>query len=237
MDENPLKKIKMKKKAFILLVGAIFLLGLSLSAQIETELKPQKTKVLSSKTLDKLFIQLVRTNDEVKTLANYLNSKGFVAQRESRNFYGISETYKDTISKRQVTFKFQFQDYKNPNSKDLIALCHLSVTSGKETDTYTFYLIAPDGDFDKMQEYYIDKRLNILQANSWWNCTKNRISNKCPGQCLSAFITCVPSWATSVVSYLTCVVTNCAGCLITAGACCACDCKWYCKWAIGCCDK
>jgi hypothetical protein len=227
----------MKNKAFILLIGVIFLLGINVSAQIETELTPQKSKVLSSKTLDKSFIQLIKTNDEVKTLAGHLNSKGFVAQRESRNFYGISETYKDAISKKQVTYKFQFQDFRNPNSKDLIALCHLSASSGKEIETYTFYLIAPNGDFDQMQEYFIDKRLNILQANSWWSCTKKRISNKCPGACLTAFITCVPAGASSVVGYLVCVVSNCAGCLIKAGACCACDCRWYCKWATGCCDK
>lgn len=228
---------KMKSKPLFLLIGMIFLFSVNVSAQIETELMPIKSKVISSKTLDKSFIQLIKTNDEVKTLAGHLNSKGFVAQRDLKSFYGISETYKDAISRKQVNYKFQFQDYKNPNSKDLIALCHLKAVSGKETETYTFYLIAPDGNFDEMQEYFIDKRLNILKANSWWGCTKKRISKKCPGECLSSFITCVPSGAGSVVGYLICVAGNCTSCLIKAGACCACDCRWYCKWATGCCDK
>lgn len=230
-------KSRMKTRVYLLLLGISFLMGTDLSAQVEIELKPKKSKVLSSKTLDKSFIQLINENDEVKSLVDHLNKKGFFAQRNSKNFYGVAETYRDVISKKQVRYKFQFQDYINPDTKDLVALCHLSATSGKEIETYTFYLLAPGGNFDQMEEYMIDKRLNVQRANSWWSCTKKRVSKKCSGECVSAFITCVPAGASSVVGYLVCVAGNCTGCLIKAGACCACDCRWYCKWATGCCDK
>lgn len=235
----------MKTKAFTLIVGFLFLVTLNVAAQTETEFAPIKSKVLRSKVLNKSFIKLLQTNDEVRTLAEHLNSKGFVAQHNPKNLYGVLEKYKDGISKRQVRFKFQFQDYSKPDSKDLIALCTFSVCTGniftacskREAETYSFYLIAPNGDYEQMQEYTIDSNLNVIKANSWWSCTKRRVSKKCPGDCLSAFITCIPSGITSIAGYLGCVVSKCAGCLIKAGACCACDCKWYCKWATGCCDR
>jgi hypothetical protein len=227
----------MKKRSFFILVSLFFMLGQYLFAQVETEVKPIKSKTFSAKALDKSFIQLISKNDQVKTLSGYLVSQGYSAQRGIKNFYGVSETYKDVATKKKVIYSYQFQDYTKANSKENVALCHISATSAGATESYTFYLFAKDGNYEEMEEYFIDQKLNIQKANSWWSCTKKRIAKKCPGQCLAGFVTCVPGNAGSVVGYLVCVAGNCAGCLVRAGACCACDCHWYCKWATGCCDR
>lgn len=204
--------------------------------EAETDSVSIKSRLLCTKLLDRVFVKLITTNAEVKALAEELSSKGFVAQREPKNFYGFRVKYKDESLNSKVIYRFQFQDYKNPNSKDIAALCYFSVNAGKEADSYAFFLLAPNGDFEQMQEFYIDKRLNILEANSWWNCTKRRVSNRCPNDCLTAFVNCIPSGTSGIVSYLACVVGKCVQCLIRAGACCACDCHWYCRF-VGCCER
>jgi hypothetical protein len=54
----------------------------------------------------------------------------------------------------------------------------------------------------------------------------------CGGACITAIATCPKnSWA----AFLGCIAVRCGVCAIKCPPCAACDCRWWCKWAAGCC--
>lgn len=199
-----------------------------------TKLKPLKSEVLKPNILSRDFDKLLRVDEEIKALAVHLKNKGFVAQKEQKNFWGQREIYER--EGKQVINTVRIQDFTKPGSKDVAAIGHITVTAGNRSQTYSFYLFAPNGNFDAMEEYQIDKKLNILKAHSWWSCVKNYIRTQCGNVCLSALTGCAPAAAT-VVEYIGCVAVRCGGCALKSLGCCACDCSWRCRWAVGCCDR
>lgn len=57
------------------------------------------------------------------------------------------------------------------------------------------------------------------------------VRNSCASTCLGALTACAGVFPI----YLKCVVVACGGCAVKCGACAACDCSFWCKWAAGCC--
>jgi hypothetical protein len=227
------------------LFGAVPLLAQTEPAQekdqIDLQVKLIKTEVLAPAVLAPQFRTLLKADEEVKAIDTHLKKMGFAPQMEPLglkkvpNFWGSRETYQNKLAEKG-TYTVQLQSYIKQGSKDSAALGRVVLTVGERSEIYSFYLIAPGGNFEAMEEYRIDKRLNILKANSWWSCVKSYIKKKCASACLSALVECAPG-ASSVLGYVVCVAAKCGGCALKSMACCACDCSWWCKWAVGCCDR
>jgi len=201
---------------------------------LATELKPIKSEVLKSTALSTYFKKLLQVDHEIKALDSHLKTQGFAAQKAAKNFYGIRETYQQEGKK--VTYTVRLQDYTKQGSKDAAAIGQVTVKAGDRSQTYSFYLFAPNGNFEAMEEFQVDKKLNIIKANSWWSCVKRYIRNKCASACINALVSCAPG-ASTVVGYVLCVAAKCGGCVLKSLVCCGCDCSWWCKWAVGCCDR
>lgn len=222
----------MKRLISMLIAGCFFLNAAILYAQTEP-LKPVKSEILKAEALSSKFERLNRADEEIIALSNDLRKKGFQVQKGDKNFWGFQETYEK--EDKTVTFSVYFQDYTKPNSKDVAATGQVRVVDGDRSEIYSFSLEAPGGAFDKAIEHRVDKKLGILKANSWWSCVRSRLL-KASVACASSLITCAPS-APTWAGYLACVAAKCGITYTKVAACCACDCRWTCKWAVGCCDR
>jgi len=58
------------------------------------------------------------------------------------------------------------------------------------------------------------------------------IRRSCASVCLGSLTACAGVFPV----YLKCVAVACGGCALKCGACAACDCGFWCKWAVGCCN-
>jgi hypothetical protein len=58
------------------------------------------------------------------------------------------------------------------------------------------------------------------------------VTGGCASVCLGALTGCAGVFPV----YLQCVVVACGGCAVKCGACAACDCSIWCRWAAGCCE-
>jgi hypothetical protein len=74
---------------------------------------------------------------------------------------------------------------------------------------------------------------DVIEAESWWSAFKACLHGRCGSTCLSALVSCSGTWA----AYFWCLVAKCGGCVVKCAACSTCDCRWWCKWAVGCCDR
>lgn len=200
---------------------------------LAVELKPIKSKILKAKYLSPVFAKLYKADKEIIDLGDDLKKKGFQVQKGIKNFWGIQETF--SKDGKTVTYSVYIQDYTKPNSKDTAAIGQVRVIAGDRSEMYSFSLEAPDGDFDKAIEYRIDKKLGISKANSWWSCVKRRLLGS-TATCAGSLLTCAPAAATWA-GYLACVAASCGFAYAKVTACCSCDCSWWCRGAVGCCDR
>jgi hypothetical protein len=225
-------------------------------AGISAELAPVKSEVLKSETLVPEFNRLRASDEEIIAADAFLVNNGFSRQTKPENVWGLRETYRTTNQKgiRMLeTYTLRVQDYGRLGSTDtaalaeddagaiaqgdMAAIAQVEVVSGGRSEVYSFALIAPEGDFENAEEYQVAETgevLSVVAANSWWSCTKARVKDKCGSACLDALVSCPKS---SWVAYLGCLAVKCGGCFLKAGACCGCNCKWWCKWATGCCHR
>jgi hypothetical protein len=60
----------------------------------------------------------------------------------------------------------------------------------------------------------------------------NCVRSSCAQVCLGALTGCVGAWPV----YLQCVAVACGGCALKCAGCAGCDCGFWCKWAVGCCQ-
>jgi hypothetical protein len=175
-----------------------------------------------------------------KALHEHLGARGFKpGQDPQKDLFGQRTKYKDP-DRPQVKFTHTIvlQNYHKEGSKDEGAIATVTLVSkgedGTETTTYDFSLVAPDGKFDAPIEYTADEQGAVVEAQSWYSCLTQRITQKCGDVCKAAIFTCA---YTTWVGYLGCLAISCGGCLTLCTACCSCDCSWWCKWGVGCCDR
>ena len=187
---------------------------------------------LSPSSLRSRFAQVLTSDDEVKVLAAGLSSRGFKPLTASSNFFGRTTTLTGANS-RTGKITLYVQDYSKAGSSDLAALVQIRVSSGERSEVRSIFVIAPSGNFadTAVEEYGVDKGLNLVRNHSWWSCVKERVKSKCGTACVGSLVTCTGTWT----AYLGCVAVRCGACLLSASACCGCDCPWWCKWAAGCC--
>ncbi|MDQ1350033.1 MAG: hypothetical protein QG657_334 [Acidobacteriota bacterium] len=211
------------------------------SEPLAVEFIPIKSEILIEDYLVQKFGVLLKMDEEIKGIDAHLRTLGFSPQGKKKgvqNFWGARETYQSQskVDKKSITFTVHLQSYAKPGSKDSMAIGQVIVNAGDRSETYSFYLSAPNRNFEAMEEYTMDKKLRLSKANSWWSCVKSDIRKRCATTCLSSLITCAPS-ASTIVGYVACVAIQCGGCATKSIACCSCDCSWWCKWAVGCCDR
>jgi hypothetical protein len=74
----------------------------------------------------------------------------------------------------------------------------------------------------------------LVVANSWGSAWSGCLHSQCANTCLSSLTQCsFGSWA----GYFWCVAARCGGCVLRCAACATCDCRWWCRWAVRCCDR
>jgi len=201
----------------------------------EVEIKPIKSETFSEDALSRKFNTLRKVDNEIKAIDAHLMGKGFSAQNQKgkKNFWGFRETYESQQSqdkkgkkgKLKVIFTTQLQNYSKQGSNDAVALGQVTVTAGENTETYSFFLLAPNGNLEAMEEYKVDQNLNISRANSWWSCVKHSIKERCKS-CPRALAICLGTM--NVVAYVSCVAVTCGWCVTSCMVCCTCNCRWYC---------
>jgi hypothetical protein len=184
-------------------------------------------------------IEKLKKTKKGKALHKHLDDKGFEPGGDKKkDFYGQRTRYKHPDKPNvKITHTLVLQNYEKKGTADAGAIGTLTLTTKDQNETqttsYDFVLIAPDGKFEQYDEFTATENGEIVDANSWYSCLYNRISQKCQGPCVTALVTCSGTWA----GYLVCLGVACGGCLTLQYGCCGCDCSWWCKWGVGCCDR
>lgn len=199
-------------------------------------------KVLSSQILEKgmaarSFAVINKSDEELQAVSRNLMQQGYKAQTKPENHFGWDIAYQRKDGETaKVTIRLQ--DYAKPGSKDPAAIGAITISAGTRSDTYAFSLIAPEGNFEKVIEYRVDRQtLNVEQAHSFWTCFRDRVVSQCAGACITALGTCLATSGATWASYLGCLAIRCGLCAAKAFGCCLCDCSWWCRWAVGCCHR
>lgn len=187
---------------------------------------------------------MIRTKREPKLakLLKHAEKRGYKRATGEKDFMGLKTTikakqpvkapqgFKGTVE--EVNFEFNLQNLTKKGAKDQLAIAIVEIKAGEWSEIYSMLLEAPDGDFKKHREFFV-KDNRILKANSWYDRTLNCMFNKCIGPCLEAFINCIGlTWAL----YLWCVAIECGTCFAECAACAVCNCRWWCRWGVGCCE-
>lgn len=154
----------------------------------------------------------------------------FGVRQTIRAIQPVREKPKSAQTVMEMTFDLKLQNLHKPGSKDMMAIATATISAGQHSDTYDMLLEAPGGSFRKFREYVISGN-KVTQTHSWWSRMKKCLLRKCAGACVGALITCSGTWA----AYLACVAAVCGGCWTICAACASCRCRWWCKWASGCC--
>jgi hypothetical protein len=91
-------------------------------------------------------------------------------------------------------------------------------------------LETPEGNPLKSREYTWDDGQVVL-AYSWWsrfvNCVRSRSG--------CGWNTVFECWNGSWTGFLWCMLRTCGWGIAKCSGCATCDCRWWCKWATGCC--
>ncbi|MFD9339658.1 hypothetical protein ACFWBF_35560 [Streptomyces sp. NPDC060028] len=90
------------------------------------------------------------------------------------------------------------------------------------------------GDWATAKEYALDPHRGLIDADGIWDAFRGCLGG-CGGTCLAALTACLAAGALPAVA--ACVAISCGGCALRCAACVACDCGWFCRWAVGCCDR
>jgi hypothetical protein len=181
---------------------------------------------------------------DVKPIYDHADALGFTPLEGAANLQGFRRTYvpeKPVVSGQQKLQKlevsYQIQELRRRGSKDKAAVVITSfkgvgVKEAVEIDARL--VIAPEGDVAKTTEFKLNTtKTKVVPTKSWWTRFKGCIKSKCTSVCVSALVSCpFTSWA----AYLGCLAAKCGGCSAKCVGCASCKCRWWCKWAVGCCD-
>jgi hypothetical protein len=169
------------------------------------------------------------TDDKIKALDDFLKQKGFSAKTKAEDSFGAKATYKSKDEEgveREKVSSLKINDYEKKGSKDIAAIAEIEVESGGEKQTYSFVLIAPDGDINKTEEYAVSAlmesggKAQVSKAtNAWWSCTKDLLKKTCSKACVGGLTWC---WSTLTwPTYIACITGVCGGCFAVVSGICA----------------
>jgi len=219
-------------------------------AAYDAEMDLVSSDILGADAVSADFASLKEADSLMKLASDNLVERGFEALTGPENFFGIKETYRVMMDDGEIvqqTTTLEVQDYISSDRRDLGALVRVRLeTEDGCKEEYTFNLVAPCGDFSRPIEYQavatiirdpttgaMTTRLEMVETDSWGSCMLQELK-KCASPCVNALVTCPK---TSWTAYLGCLAVRCGGCFVAKAACCTCNCKWWCKWAVGCCRR
>ncbi len=225
----------MKKSIFysIICTGIVFFMSTICFSQGKADTtKVKSDKALTATQVKAKFDELKASKNEnaTKKMSQSMEGKGFKAE----NGYFGNES---TIEKEGVTLTntIYIQDYKKGTTTGALGI--ISISDGKNVETYTFSLEKTGNNLNDVTEHFVNEKLEIVKANSWYSCLYKALQARCGvtaglkllNSCWTAYASA--SWS----SFLNCIKG--AWCGVTSLACCTCDCSWWCKYAAGCCDR
>jgi hypothetical protein len=194
-----------------------------------------------SSTLTKL--ESIASKREVNTVLAHARSMGFVASTKASDVQGFKRSYLSDVEVKEggltaskLDYVSLVQELKKPGSGDKAAIIITSLSApgafrGAEIDVR--FLVAPGGDVQRTKEMRFDHATgSVVPTNSFWTRFKGCMTGTCSVVCTGALTTCAfTTWA----GYLQCLAVACGGCSAKCFACATCKCRWWCKWAAGCC--
>jgi hypothetical protein len=190
----------------------------------------ETTSFLTADAVSKRFATISK-DAGISGLSQKLMGAGFKPMTKGKNaYFGVTRKWKGSDG-QTATFEMQLQSYSKAGSKDTAAVAMVTIRSGNNSDTYRFSLIAPNGDFEKQVEAFADANNKVKTAKSWYTRWRDCVKRRCAAVCLGSLTTCSGTWA----AYLACVAAACGGCALTCTGCATCRCRFWCKWAVGCC--
>lgn len=208
----------------------------------QAENTPTSTRVINKNTVITQFQKLQQQSKSMQVLDSRLRSLHFAPANGAAHYWGQTGTYQKVVAGRaeNLVGTVYIRDYVNPNSKDGAALGQVIITTSPgETQAYSFYLIAPNGDPTKTQEYAVQNNEATLQ-HSWWSCVKGQLPTF-GSQCATAVVTCAgPSLIAGTFSwaaYAACVSVACSIGFLKASLCCACNGGTLCSILVGKCSQ
>jgi hypothetical protein len=207
----------------------------------QVQIKSMTVEIFDSR---RVFAELatLASKREVKTIYAFAADQGFTPLTAAKNVQGFRRTYvPDTPvifrgeSLKKLEYSYQIQEMRKSSSQDMgvviITTFNGNVADSKETDVR--FLIAPGGDIDKAKEVMFDPAKNkVVPTKSLWTRFRKCLGGKCASVCTGAVASCPKvSWA----AFLGCLALACGGCSAKCFGCASCNCRWWCKWAVGCC--
>ncbi|MGD0403185.1 MAG: hypothetical protein ABSB66_08305 [Candidatus Acidiferrales bacterium] len=213
-----------------------------------TQVKQVSAQEISKDTLISKFQELQQQSQAIQLLDSKLRSLQFSPATDPGRYWGQTATFEGTVqgSTQSVVGTFYIHDYVNQNSKDGVALGQVTLTSSSgASKTYAFYLVAPNGDPTKAQEYAVVNNEVTLQ-HSVFTCVQGQLPSV-GATCATAAVTCIKtafvtastgvgtvfSWA----AYAGCVALACGIAFVKAFLCCECNGDIWCKYIVGSCSQ
>jgi hypothetical protein len=133
---------------------------------------------------------------------------------------------------QDVHFELTVRALEKPDSEDQAAIATAMVTAGQHSEEQDIFLEARGGNFARAREFKVEGD-RVIPTNSWWTAARDCVLHRCGSVCVGSLVSCSGTWA----AYLACVAVACGGCWVTCAACATCNCRWWCRWAPGCCHQ
>jgi hypothetical protein len=185
----------------------------------------------------------ISTDRPLGLLAAEAKKRGFAPATGTRNVAGFRETVKaaqpikpprGTTGRpvEEASIDVRVQDYVKRGTRDRVAVLTVTTKAGANSESYEALLEAPGGDFSQAREFRV-KGNAVIPAKSWWTAARRCVTSSCSSVCVASLFTCTGTWA----AYLLCIAAKCGGCWLKCAACATCNCRWWCRWATGCCRR
>lgn len=201
----------------------------------------QTAEIMDHKAAQDQFKAHLRDRPDLKKLQKEAERRGYKAQDRPEETFGIRLKAKASAgvrpirgatgaAVREVQFELAGQSVSKRGSEGAVVVC--TIRAGDQEETYDMLLEAPGGNFQQAREYTVEKG-RVVEAHSWWSAWVGCLHRDCASVCLNALSSCKGTWA----AYFWCVVARCGGCVLKCAGCATCDCRWWCRWAVGCCSQ
>jgi hypothetical protein len=204
--------------------------------QVDKNVRVVRSELLAEDVTRKRIEEQQQRLPDVRLLIKFLDQRGFRAQPAPQSFYGV-EIVRERISDKETLSSFLYtQNYLHTKkeSKDSAAIGVTGCSASSRSEPYAFAIVLPNGNFEKAVEYFVENG-QVVQAKSWGSCMRKNLSGA-GSKCVTAAAACAPT-ASTLFGWFICTAGACAGAVGWEVGCCACDCRWWCRWGADCCNR
>lgn len=201
----------------------------------------ETVEILDDKSAHDKFKKSLQARPNLKKLQEEAKKRGYQPVDQADETFAIRVTAKASgqvkprpglRGKAVQAVEFELVGQSISKGNDQGAVLTATVKAGDQEETHEILLEAPGGNFRQTREYTIEGA-KVVETNSWWSAWVGCLNRNCASTCLNALWSCTGTWA----AYFWCVAARCGGCVLKCAACSTCDCSWWCRWAVGCCDR